>query len=112
MAALIKVLLADPQILLLDEPTKGMDREHIHLFGKVLRQLTKEGMTVFVVSHDLEFCAQYADRTGMMFDGKIEGIDHPEKFFSQNYFYTTTCAKITRDMKDVIILPQEVKVTC
>ena len=80
MAALIKVLLADPEILLLDEPTKGMDREHSRKFGKLLRKLTDQGKTIFIVSHDLEFCAEYADRVGMMFDGKIEGIDEPPKF--------------------------------
>lgn len=112
MAALIKVLLSDPEVLLLDEPTKGMDREHSRKFGNLLKKLSKQGMTIFFVSHDLEFCAEYASRIGMMFDGKIEGIDLPEQFFSQNYFYTTTCAKITRDFKDVIILPQEVEVLC
>ena len=101
MAALIKVLLADPEILLLDEPTKGMDREHSRKFGELLRKLTDQG-----------FCAEYADRVGMMFDGKIEGIDEPSKFFAQNYFYTTECAKITRDFEKVIILPQEVVSVC
>ena len=112
MAALIKVLLADPEILLLDEPTKGMDREHSRKFGDLLRKLTDQGKTIFIVSHDLEFCAEYADRVGMMFDGKIEGIDEPSKFFAQNYFYTTECAKITRDFEKVIILPQEVVSVC
>ena len=112
MAALIKVLLADPQILLLDEPTKGMDREHIRKFGEILKTLTMQGITILTVSHDLEFCAEYADKMGMMFDGKVEGVDSPEVFFRENYFYTTTCAKITRDFKDVIILPQEVRVLC
>lgn len=112
MAALIKVLLADPEILLLDEPTKGMDREHSRKFGNLLRKLTDQGKTIFIVSHDLEFCAEYADRIGMMFDGKIEGIDEPSEFFSQNYFYTTECAKITRDFEKVIILPQEVVSVC
>lgn len=112
MAALIKVLLADPEILLLDEPTKGMDREHSSKFGELLQKLTDEGRTIFMVSHDLEFCAEYADRIGMMFDGKIEGIGEPSEFFGQNYFYTTECAKITRDFEEVIILPQEVVSVC
>ena len=112
MAALIKVLLADPEILLLDEPTKGMDREHSRKFGELLQKLTDEGRTIFMVSHDLEFCAEYADRIGMMFDGKIEGIGEPSEFFGQNYFYTTECAKITRDFEEVIILPQEVVSVC
>lgn len=112
MAALIKVLLADPEILLLDEPTKGIDREHSRKFGELLRKLTDQGKTIFIVSHDLEFCAEYADRVGMMFDGKIEGIDEPSKFFARNYFYTTECAKITRDFEKVIVLPQEVVNVC
>ena len=112
MAALIKVLLAEPEILLLDEPTKGMDREHSRKFGELLSKLTDQGKTIFIVSHDLEFCAEYADRVGMMFDGKIEGIDEPSEFFAQNYFYTTECAKITRDFEKVIILPQEVVSVC
>ena len=73
MAALIKVLLADPEILLLDEPTKGMDREHSRKFGELLRKLTDQGKTIFIVSHDLEFCAEYADRVGMMFEWEIRG---------------------------------------
>ena len=76
-----------------------MDREHSRKFGELLRKLTDQGKTIFIVSHDLEFCAEYADRVGMMFDGKIEGIDEPSKFFAQNYFYTTECAKITRDFE-------------
>ena len=78
-AALVKVLLADPEILLLDEPTKGMDREHSRRFGELLQKLADEGRTIFMVSHDLEFCAEYADRIGMMFDGKIEGIGEPSE---------------------------------
>ncbi len=109
MAALIKVLLAKPDILLLDEPTKGLDRIHSRKFGKVLRKLLKDGLSVLFVSHDLEFAAEFADRTGMMFDGRIEGIDVPEMFFVKNYFYTTTSAKITRDMEQPIILPEKVR---
>lgn len=79
MAALVKVLLAAPEILLLDEPTKGMDREHSRRFGELLQKLADEGRTIFMVSHDLEFCAEYADRIGKMFDDKIEGIGEPSE---------------------------------
>lgn len=109
MAALAKVLLAKPQVLLLDEPTKGMDRDHVRKFGTLLKKLQKGGLTILCVSHDLEFAAEFADRMGMMFDGKLEGIDVPEKFLTENYFYTTTTAKITRDAAWPAILPENVR---
>ena len=96
MAALIKVLLADPEILLLDEPTKGMDREHSRKFGDLLRKLTDQGKTIFIVSHDLEFCAEYADRVGMMFDGKLrELMSHPS-FLHKLFLYDRVCKDYER----------------
>lgn len=109
MAALIKVLMAHPGLLLLDEPTKGMDREHIQIFGQFLQTLKEKGLTILCVSHDLEFCAEFADRTGMMFDGRIEGIDIPDRFFANNYFYTTTTAKLSRNTSHPVILPENVR---
>ncbi|MCI5623338.1 ABC transporter ATP-binding protein [Anaerostipes sp.] len=109
MAALIKVLLGNPEILLLDEPTKGMDRQHVRRFGHFLFELQEEGVTILCVTHDLEFCAEFADRIGMMFNGKIESVDVPEKFFQENYFYTTASAKITRDMDKTVVLPENVR---
>lgn len=109
MAAFIKVLLAKPEILLLDEPTKGMDRIHSRKFGNILKKISENGVSILFVSHDLEFAAEFADRVGMMFDGKIEGLDVPEKFFTDNYFYTTASAKITRGMEQPMILPENVR---
>ena len=58
-AALAKVLLLDPEILLLDEPTKGLDAEFKQIFAVILKTLQRRGVTVFMVSHDVEFCAEY-----------------------------------------------------
>lgn len=109
MAALVKLLLVKPEILLLDEPTKGVDRIHSRRFGHFLKNLSQKGMTILMASHDLEFCAEFADRAGMMFDGKIEGIADVEEFFSDNYFYTTASAKITSQQKQRILLPERVR---
>ena len=87
--ALAKVMLTDPKILLLDEPTKGMDSFFKQKFARVLKRLQTEGVTVVMVSHDVEFCARYADLTGMFFDGSIVTVNTPEKFFARNSFYTT-----------------------
>ena len=76
-AALAKVLLLEPDILLLDEPTKGLDAEFKQVFAVILKTLQRRSVTVFMVSHDVEFCAEYADRCALFFDGNIVSQDGP-----------------------------------
>ena len=95
-AALAKVLLTQPKLLLLDEPTKGLDSFFKQSFASILRQLCREGMTVVMVSHDVEFCAEYADVVGMFFDGQLLASNTPRKFFGSNSFYTTSAARMSR----------------
>ena len=87
--ALAKVLLQDPEILLLDEPTKGVNNEFKLTFARILKELTARGICVIMVSHDVEFCAKYADRCGLFFDGSIVTMDAPQPFFAGKSFYTT-----------------------
>lgn len=103
--ALAKILLLQPQILLLDEPTKGLDYEYKKSFGTILKQLLKQGVTILMVSHDVEFCAEYADKCGLLFDGRLAAIETPKKFFSENHFYTTSVNRMVRQ-----ILPQAITV--
>lgn len=95
-AALTKVLLTQPKLLLLDEPTKGLDSFFKQSFASILRQLCREGMTVVMVSHDVEFCAEYADVVGMFFDGQLLASNTPKKFFGSNSFYTTSAGRMSR----------------
>ena len=113
-AALAKVMLTEPKILLLDEPTKGMDSFFKQKFAKVLKRLQAEGVTIVMVSHDVEFCARYADLTGMFFDGSVVTVNTPEKFFARNSFYTTAANRMSRhifqngvNVEDVIELCRE-----
>lgn len=94
--AFAKILLADPKIIVLDECTKGMDSFAKKALGDVLASLKGEGRTILLVTHDLEFAAQYCDRCGLLFDGKIVAEDNAVEFFSQNRFYTTAAARLTR----------------
>lgn len=94
--ALAKVLLLEPDILYLDEPTKGLDNEFKIKLGILLKELTAKGVTIVMVSHDVEFCGKYADRCAMFFDGKIVAIDTPRHFFSGNNFYTTAANRMAR----------------
>ncbi len=95
-AALAKVLLTEPKLLLLDEPTKGMDSFFKETFAAVLHSLKEQGITVIMVSHDVEFCAKYADRVSMFFDGKVLTTDTPQSFFGGNSFYTTAANRMSR----------------
>lgn len=91
-----KILLADPKIIVLDECTKGMDSFAKKALGDILLDLKNEGRTILLVTHDLEFAAQYCDRCGLLFDGKIVAEDNAVEFFSRNRFYTTAAARLTR----------------
>lgn len=91
-----KILLADPKIIVLDECTKGMDSFAKKALGDILLGLKAEGRTILLVTHDLEFAAQYCDRCGLLFDGKIVAEDNAVEFFSHNRFYTTAAARLTR----------------
>jgi energy-coupling factor transport system ATP-binding protein len=95
-AALAKVLLLKPRILLLDEPTKRFDAEFKAIFAAILRKLTRAGAAVVMVSHDIEFCAEYADRCALAFDGALVAEGTPRTFFSGNSFYTSAANRMAR----------------
>lgn len=95
-AALAKVLLTNPKLLLLDEPTKGMDCFFKQIFAEILCKLKEQGITVLLVSHDVEFCAKYADFVSMFFDGQVLTTHTPATFFGGNSFYTTVANRMSR----------------
>ena len=111
-AALAKILLLNPDILLLDEPTKGLDAEFKQTFGQILRTLQASGVAILMVSHDIEFCAKYADRCALFFDGNIVTESTPKTFFSGNSFYTTAANRIARDVLPDAVTPEDVILAC
>lgn len=94
--ALGKILLLEPKILLLDEPTKGLDPFFKITLAGVFKKLTQAGVTIFMVSHDVEFCAEYADHCAMAFDGDVVSVGTPTEFFAGNNFYTTAANRVAR----------------
>ena len=96
LVALAKVLALRPKLLLLDEPTKGLDAASKQRIMTLLRKLTESGMTIVTVTHDVEFAAECADRCAMFFRGEIVSAAPPDEFFSENSFYTTAASRITR----------------
>ena len=111
-AALAKILLLNPDILLLDEPTKGLDAEFKQTFGQILRTLRASGVAILMVSHDIEFCAKYAERCALFFDGNIVTEAAPRVFFSGNSFYTTSANRIARDVLPEAVTPEDVIAAC
>ena len=99
-AALAKVLLTEPELLLLDEPEKGLDTAYKRRLAGIIKKLTSEGVAVVSVSHDTEFCGEYSDRCVMMFGGRIVSMGTPKQFFSQNSIYTTSVSRMTRGLID------------
>ena len=107
-AALCKLLLTEPKLLLLDEPTKGIDTYFKKKLASILRRLMEEGMTVLLVSHDVEFCASYADQVAFFFDGQILTQNTPQNFFSAHAYYTTTAHRMSRGIFEKAITKENV----
>jgi len=111
-AALAKVLLLQPRILLLDEPTKGLDAHFKEKLATILKELQNNGVTVIMVSHDIEFCAKYASTCAMFFDGSIVSSDTPRKFFAGKSFYTTSANRMAREKLPDAVLAEDVILAC
>lgn len=96
LVALGITLLSNPQILLLDEPTKGLDPVRKATLGNYLTDLAKQGVLILTATHDLEFAARYFKETAMLFDGRIISKAPTKEFFSDNFFYTTSINRLVR----------------
>ena len=107
-AALAKLLLTQPDILLLDEPVKGLDVKSKNETGEILRALAQTGVCIIIVSHDTDFSAEYSDRCALFFDGELTGTDNPKIFFSENTFYTTAARRMSRGIIDNAVTKSDI----
>ncbi len=94
--AIAKVLLLKPEVLLLDEPTNGLDPYFKKTLGKLLKKINADGVTITIVSHDLEFVDSFCDDVIMLFDRKVAAQDSTHKFLRDNMFYTTNYYRIIK----------------
>ncbi len=101
--AMAKLMLKAPDILLLDEPTKGMDAAFRTEFAEYLTEIAEKGTAVLLVTHDTELAALCAYRCGMLFGGEIVSEDEPERFFADNYFYTPPVCRLARGISDGVL---------
>lgn len=105
---LARVLIGMPDVILMDEPTKGMDAEFKQTFAEILRKLQMQGCTIVIVSHDIEFCAQTADQVCLIFDGETAVVNGVTEYFTGNEFYTTAAARIARGVVDHAVMVEDV----
>lgn len=110
--ALSMVLLKEPKIIFMDEPTKGMDEVFKKQYARIIKNLCRNGITVITVSHDTEFCAKYADYCALIFDGICVSKAPRDVFFSSNFFYTTNSNKIAREFFPDAVTEEEVVDLC
>lgn len=112
LVALAKVLATNPRLLLMDEPTKGLDAEKKQIFIDVLRKLKANGVTVLIVTHDVEFASMCADRCALFFRGDIVSVGTPREFFSENSFYTTASSRMTKGYFSNTVTVEDIAALC
>jgi len=112
LVALLRVLALKPRLLLLDEPTKGVDASAKYKLINILRTLKAEGLTIVIVTHDVEFAARCADRCALFFRGDIVSEGEPRAFFSENTFYTTAVSRMTRGIFDNAVTVEDAAHLC
>ncbi|MEM1483589.1 ATP-binding cassette domain-containing protein [Oscillospiraceae bacterium PP1C4] len=111
-AAMCKLMLRQSNVLLLDEPTKGLDAYAKQSLSEILRRLTETGVSILIVTHDIEFAAKHTDRCALLFDGAIVSEDAPQAFFAGNRFYTTAANRIAGNWFPDAITCEEVIYRC
>ena len=111
-AAIGKILLLQPKLLLLDEPTKGIDAWSKRQLQLLLKDLSRKGITILMVTHDVEFAAGVSDRCGLFFDHEITSLDTPEEFFCNNNYYTTAANRISRHWFENTVTCEDVVALC
>lgn len=112
MLAIGKLLLLKPQIILMDEPTKGLDYDRKIALGQMITELAADGISFLIVSHDIEFAARFSHRCGLMHDGRIVAVDNAKSFFAGNSFFTTAANRMARRFCPEAVLPEEVIAFC
>lgn len=111
-AGILKIMLTDPDVILLDEPTKGIDSFAKDELGTLLSQLKDKGKTIVIVTHDVEFSAMFTDRCGLLFDGMITSQSDTKRFFANNHFYTTSAGKISRGIIENAVTVEDIVKVC
>lgn len=107
--ALASVLVTGPGLIILDEPTRGVDFRLKAELGRLLQKETEKGGTVIVVTHDVEFAAEFAVRAVMMFSGRIVSDGEKHEVLGKSVFYAPQIGKMCRGICEGVLTFAEAK---
>lgn len=110
--AIASILVLKPEMILLDEPTRGLERELKLKLGKVLKRLNEEGTTIILVTHDTDFASSFCSRYILMFNGSIAADGGKKEVLSDGIFYTTSINKLLRDKNSDVFTLEEALRMC
>jgi energy-coupling factor transport system ATP-binding protein len=105
-------LLKRPSVLMLDEPIKGLDPYSKAQMASILKGLNKKGMTIIMVSHDVEFIAKHVGQCAMLFNGDVVYYGGTKTLLKSNYFYTTKINKVMKPICNDLITIEDVMKQC
>ena len=107
-----KILNGKPSILILDEPTKGLDGYWRDFIAEKILELRAKGITILTVTHDMELAALISDRCGIFFDGMIASEGTPWEIFAESIFYTTNAVKTSRGIYNKVCTASQLNEIC
>lgn len=100
--ALACTIIAEPKVLILDEPTRGMDWNSKENLGRYLRELCDSGTSVVLITHDVDFAADYTDSISLMFNGSIIASGECRDIIKDAIYYSPQAAKVFRGLCNII----------
>ena len=109
LVALAKVFILHPKLVLLDEPTKGLDREKKETVNVFLKRKASEGVTIIMTCHDPDFAAEVGSLCTLLSQQRLTALQTPESFFSTHAFFTTTVKKIVHQRLSNVVTLDELK---
>lgn len=110
--AIASILVLKPEIIFLDEPTRGLESELKSKLGQILKKLNEEGATIILVTHDADFASSFCSRYILMFNGSIAADGGKKEVLSDGIFYTTSINKLLRGKNSNIFTLEEALRMC
>ncbi|MBB6631594.1 ABC transporter ATP-binding protein [Clostridium algidicarnis] len=106
--AIATMIVLEPKVLLIDEPTRGLDNENKKMLQDILKEINRLGVTIILITHDMDFAASSANRFIMLFNGKITSDGDMQKVFKEGFYYTTTLHKLFNNINKNIFNLEDV----